>query len=226
MGKKRKAILLLILSVLLSCGAGCQDSGKYAVSGKASTLGLGGEFTTGVTSNVNARVGLNMLDFDIDEQELDDIEYDFGLDFSSFSALADWYVFNGSFRISGGILSLNHEVNLDASPTADGIDIGDGTYLPADIGSLSGCVEIDGVAPYVGIGWGNPLTSSRRWGFNCDFGVAFTNSPNVKLSANATDPAIADALAADLARESNKIEEDLEPFEFYPVIALSFFYRF
>ena len=226
MGKKRKAILLLILSVLLSCGAGCQDSGKYAVSGKASTLGLGGEFTTGVASNVNARVGFNMLDFDIDEQELDDIEYDFGLDFSSFSALADWYVFNGSFRISGGILSLNHEINLDAKPTADGIEIGEDTYLPADIGSLSGSVEIDGVAPYVGIGWGNPLTSSRRWGFTCAVGVAGTRSPDVQLSANALNPAIADALAADLARESNKLEEDLEPFEFYPVIALSFFYRF
>jgi len=217
MGKKRKAILLLILSVLLSCGAGCQD-----VSGKASTLGLGGEFTTGVASNVNARVGFNMLDFDIDEQEFEDIEYDIGLDFSSFSALADWYVFNGSFRISGGILSLNHELNLDARPATDEIEIGEGTYLPADIGTLSGSVEIDGVAPYLGIGWGNPLTSSRRWGFTCDFGVAFTSSPDVKLTATGEAAGLED----DLTKEINDIEDGLDKFKLYPVIALSFFYRF
>lgn len=221
MGKKRTAILLLILSVLLSCGAGCQDSGKYAVSGKVSTLGLGGEFTTGVTSNVNARVGLNMLDFDIDEEEIEDIEYDIELDFSSFSALADWYVFNGSFRISGGVISMDHEINLDASPS-DEIDIGEGTYSPADIGTLSGCVEIDDVAPYVGIGWGNPLTSNRRWGFTCDFGVAFTSSPDVKLTATG---AVA-GLAEDLAKEIKDIEDDVDKFELYPVIAVSFFYRF
>ena len=221
MGKKRTVVLLLILSVLLSCGAGCQDSGKYAVSGKVSTLGLGGEFTTGVTSNVNARVGLNMLDFDIDEEEIEDIEYDIELDFSSFSALADWYVFNGSFRISGGVISMDHEINLDASPS-DEIDIGEGTYSPADIGTLSGCVEIDDVAPYVGIGWGNPLTSNRRWGFTCDFGVAFTSSPDVKLTATG---AVA-GLAEDLAKEIKDIEDDVDKFELYPVIAVSFFYRF
>ena len=85
MREKLNAILLLILLVLLSCGAGCTDSGRFAVSGKTSTLGLGGEFTTEVTSNINARIGINALDLDF-ERELDDIEYDIGLDFSSFSA--------------------------------------------------------------------------------------------------------------------------------------------
>jgi len=227
MGKKRTAILLLILSVLLSCGAGCQDSGKYAVSGKASTLGLGGEFTTAVRSDINARVGLNMLDFDIDEEEIEDIEYDIELDFSSFSALADWYVFNGSFRISGGVISMDHEVDLRArGASGETEEIGDIEYDWDDIGTLSGCVEIDDVAPYVGIGWGNPLTSSRRWGFTCDLGVAFTSSPDVKLSANALNPAIANALSADLEKERKDIEDDLDKFELYPVIAVSFFYRF
>ena len=223
MGKKRKAILLLILSVLLSCGAGCQDSGKYAVSGKASTLGLGGEFTTAVTSNVNARVGLNMLDLDIDEEEIEDIEYDIELDFSSFSALADWHVFNGSFRISGGVISMDHKVDLSAKgASGETEEIGGIEFDWDDIGTLSGCVEIDDLAPYVGIGWGNPLTHHRRWGFTCDFGVAFTSSPDVKLTATG---AAAD-LVEQLAEERKDIEDDLDKFELYPVIAVSFFYRF
>ncbi|MCK4820110.1 hypothetical protein KA005_30370 [bacterium] len=220
---KRNAILLLILSILLSCGAGCTDSGKYAIAAKGSTLGLGGEFTTGITSNVNARVGINMLDLDF-EMELDDIEYDLGIDFSSYSALVDWYVFDGSFRLSGGIISMDHELNLDAKLTVDE-DIGDNTYTPDEIGTLSGSIEINQVAPYVGIGWGNPLTHSRRWGFTCDFGVAFTDSPDVTLSANGTMSSNP-AFRADMEKERKEIEDDLDSYKFYPVIALSLFYRF
>jgi hypothetical protein len=218
---KLNAILLLILSIMLACGAGCTDTGKYAVSGKTSTLGLGGEFTTALTSNINARVGINALDLDIGEQEITDIEYDIGLDFFSFSALADWHVFNDSFRISGGIISIDNKADLEANgPSGEFQEIGDIDYDWDDIGTLSGSVEIDDLAPYVGIGWGNPLTHGKRWGFTCDFGVAFTSSPDVALAATGIVP------ADELEKERQNIEDDLDKFRFYPIIAVSFFYRF
>ena len=223
MREKSYAILLLIVSVLLSCGAGCSDSGGLAISGKAGTLGLGGELTTGITSNVNARVGLNVLDFDYDD-EFDEVEYDVGLDFSSFSALVDWHLFDSSFRISGGLISMDHTLDLDATPSGN-VNIGDTEYTPAQIGTLSGDVEIDGIAPYIGIGWGDPMDRNKRWGFYCDLGVAFTDSPDVALSANGTlasDP----AFQANLAKERDEIEDNLEPFKFYPVLSLGVFYRF
>ncbi len=218
---KLNAILLLILSILLFYGAGCTDTGKYAVSGKASTLGLGGEFTGAVTSNINARIGFNKLDFDFDDKEIDDIEYDLDIDFSSYSALVDGYAFNDSFRISGGIISMDHEFEMDARPT-NNERIGDNIYTPTEIGTLFGSIEIDQLAPYVGIGWGNPLTHSRRWGFTCDFGVAFINPPDVSLSATRTTS----GLEEDLAKERDEIEDDMDKFKFYPVIAINFFYRF
>ena len=221
---KLNVILLLILSILLSCGAGCTDSGRFAGSGKVSTLGYGGEFTGAVTSNVNARVGLNALDLDFDDKEVDDIEYDLEIELRSFSALVDWYVFNDSFRISGGIISMNHALDLDARPTTNE-QIGDTSYTPAEIGTLSGSVDVQDIAPYVGIGWGNPLTHDKRWGFTCDVGVAFINSPDVSLSANgskASNP----AFRADMAKEREEIEDDWDSFKYYPVLAVSFFYRF
>ena len=220
---KLNAILLLILSMLLACGAGCTDTGKYAVSGKTSTLGLGGEFTTAIRSDINARVGYNMLNIDFDDEEVEDIEFDVGIDFSSFSALADWYVFNNSFRISGGIISMDHEIDLDARPT-EPIEIGDIEFDPAEVGSLYGSIESDDVAPYIGIGWGNPLTSSRRWGFTCDFGVAFTDTPDVTLEARGgTNPP---ELEDELNKQREDIEDFFDNFKLYPVIAVSFFYRF
>jgi len=222
MEKKIGAILLLVLSVLLCCASGCADSGGLAIAGKASTLGLGGELTTGITTNVNARVGINTLDFDFDD-EFDDIEYDVGLDFSSVSALVDWHIFSDSFRISGGVISMDHNLDLDATgPAGESETIGDNTYTWADIGTLSGSVEVDDLAPYVGIGWGDPINSGRRWGFYCDLGVAFTNSPDVKLTATG----VAAGLAADVQKELDDIEDDLDSFKFYPVLSLGLYYRF
>ena len=223
MRMKLNAILLLILSMLLFCGAGCTDTGKYAVSGKTSTLGLGGEFTTAIRSDINIRGGINMLDIDFDDVELEDVEFDVGIDLSSYSVLADWYVFNNSFHLSGGIISMDHELDLEGRPT-ESIEIGDVTYTPAEAGTLFGSIESDEVAPYIGIGWGNPLTSSRRWGFTCDFGVAFTDSPDVTITASGgTEPAGFDA---ELAKFQDDIEDLFDSFKLYPVIAVSFFYRF
>jgi len=223
MRKKLYAVLSLVVSVLLFCVAGCADSGGLAIAGKAGTLGLGGELTTGVTSDINARFGLNTLGFDFDD-EFEDVEYDVDMDFSSFSALIDWHVFSGSFRVTAGLLSLDHELGLDATP-GENVDIGGTEYTPAQVGTLSGDAEIDGVAPYIGIGWGDPMDRSKKWGLYCDLGVAFTDSPDVSLSANGTlasDP----AFQADLARERKDIEDDLEPFQFYPVLSVGLYYRF
>lgn len=223
MRSKSVIVVVLVLLALALGGAGCADSGGLAIAGKAGTLGLGGELTAGITSDINARFGLNKLDFDFDD-EFDDVEYDVDMDFSSVSALVDWYVFGGSFHLTGGLLSMDHEFDLDGTPTAS-VEIGGTVYTPAQAGTLSGRAEIDGVAPYVGIGWGNPISSGRRWGLYCDLGVAFTDSPDVSLSANGTlasDP----TFQANLARERKEIEDDLEPFQFYPVISLGLYYRF
>jgi hypothetical protein len=223
MRMRGNVVLLLILSILLIHGTGCTDTGRFAVSGKASTLGLGGEFTTAITPNVNARVGLNTLDVDFDDIEIEDIDFDLGVDLSSYSALVDWHVFNGSFRLSGGIISMDNKIDLKARPS-DNIEIGDREFTPEEVGTLYGSIEGDEVAPYVGIGWGNPFTQSRRWGFTCDFGVAFTSSPDVSLYAEGgTHPP---ELDEEIAKQKDDIKDFFDNFRLYPVIAVNFFYRF
>jgi len=223
MGKIMSVILLLILSVLLFLVTGCANSGGLAVSGKAGTLGLGGELTTRMTSNINARVGVNALDLDFDA-EAEDVEYDVGLELRSFTALLDWHIFDDPFRISAGILVNENELSLKASPTTTE-ELGGTPYTPDEIGTLSGRVDFDDLAPYVGIGWGNALDRNQRWGFYFDLGVAYTRSPHIALKANgslASDP----AFQADLARERDDIEDKLKRFRFYPVISIGLFYRF
>ena len=221
MRKKLNAIMLLVLSALLSCGTGCANLRGLAIGGKVSTLGLGAELATGVADNVNARVGVNMLDLDLDEVELDDVEYDLGIDFFSFSALVDWHVFYDSFRITAGVVSMNHEIDLDAKgKPGETEEIGGSRYDWTDIGTLSGNADFDDLAPYVGIGWGDLLDPDKRVEIYFDFGVAFIGSPDVKL--NATGPTV---LPADLQKEQDELEDDLD-FGFYPVLSTGLVFRF
>ncbi|HEC04480.1 MAG TPA: hypothetical protein ENI81_13175 [Phycisphaerales bacterium] len=215
-------LILSVLPLLAALMAGCEDSGGLAVAGKAGTLGYGGELTTAIRSDVNARVGVNTLDWNFDA-DISDVDYDLGLDLRSFSALVDWFVFDGPLRVTGGLVSVNHELDLRATGSSGELEgIGDGTYDWATVGTLHGSASVDGVAPYVGIGWGNIMEQSSRWGFYSDLGVIFTQSPDVTLSATGT----AAGLAADLERERKDIEDDLEPFRYYPVLSVGLFVRF
>lgn len=114
---------------------------------------------------------------------------------------------------------MDNEIDLDASPT-ENVEIGDTTYTPAQVGTITGSAEIDGMSPYIGIGWGNPIQSNRRWGFTLDLGVAFTDSPDVSLSSTGI------VSLADLEQERQEIEDDLDSLKIYPVITLGLFYRF
>ncbi len=222
MKSKPNSILLLSLSSLLALGSGCAETGGVAIGGKAGTLGYGGELTAKIRSDLNARVGINTLDLDFDG-DIADIDYDLDLGLDSFTALVDWFAFNGPLRITGGVIFMNNDLDLRASGSAGELEgIGDGTYDWAGVGTLSGRVSIDNAAPYIGIGWGNILDKSKRWGFYSDFGIAFTDSPDVKLSSSATVP----GLPADLLRERRDIEDDLRSFKYYPVLSAGFFIRF
>jgi hypothetical protein len=221
--RKLVAIGLFFLSTSLSCGAAYADTGRFAISPGVTTSGPGAELITKLTSNINFRFGVHGLSLDLDGTE-SDIDYDFEADLLCFSGLIDWHVFGNSFRITGGIVVNESEVDLEAEPAAT-LEIGDTTYTAAQIASLTGNLGFDNIAPYVGIGWGNPFTSKKRWGFMFDLGVAFTGPADLDLSASgplAEDP----TFLANLERERQDVEDDLDNFKFFPVLALRFFYRF
>ncbi|UCG59314.1 MAG: hypothetical protein JSU70_07345 [Phycisphaerales bacterium] len=219
MDKKPTIVTSVALSILLfAASAHAEDPLGLAVAPKTGTLGAGGEVTARLASNFNARAGVNAFGLSFAGTQ-DDIAYNVGLNFLSFSALLDWYLFNNSFRISGGILVNESEFRLTAR-SATSYEIGGTVYTPAQVGTLSGTVSFDDVAPYVGIGWGNPFTGNRRLGFACDIGVAYTGSPHVALAATGA------VASVDLRAEERNFENEIEEYKFYPVFALSLYYRF
>ena len=89
--------------VLSACGNARAAFDEWAIAAKAGTLGLGGDLTTNLIPQVNLRAGVQWLGFDFDA-EFGDVDYDVDLDLLHPLVMVDWYPFNGSFRVSGGVL--------------------------------------------------------------------------------------------------------------------------
>ncbi len=224
---KLQIIKCLLCSLLLGClpvTSAMAGSGNFALGMKASTLGAGAEGIVGVLPALNLRSGANALsvDFDINTS---DIDYDGDADLLSFPIMLDWYPFKKSeFRFSAGALINKNEADLAASSQAT-YTINGTDYTAAQLGNLNAKVDFNEVAPYVGIGWGNALSKDKRWSFTCDFGVVFQGKANIDLSATgpiASDP----TFQTDLAQEKQELEDELENYQYYPLIALGITYKF
>ena len=194
---------------------------------KAGTLGGGVVLCVGLPGNTRIRGGFNYFTFSFDST-LSDINYDFDIEFSSFSALFDWHPFGSSFYLSGGAYFNNNTIGVEGS-VDEGVLPLQVPYAAAlsNLVTISGDVEFQPVAPYAGIGW-RSNSGERGWGVAFDLGVLFQGAPDVtNLKVNAPiDVNGVTEVKTFLAEQEEEIEDELSFFQFYPVASLMLTYHF
>lgn len=219
----KKTIVAGVL-LLVTAGSISVEAAGLALGARVSTLGLGVEVTTAFTPFLNGRAGFNYLTYS-DTRTESGIRYDADLELQSVTALLDWHPFAGGLRVTAGAVFNDNQLDMTAKP-ATSFTIGNNTYLPNQVGVMSGKVTFDDVAPYLGIGWGNAVGDGQRFSFALDLGVLFQGSPQAKLTAVggllASDP----AFLADLRLEEQNLNNELDNFELYPVVGAGLAYRF
>lgn len=197
------------------------SAGGVGLTVKAGTLGGGLEATVGANDYLGFRFGVNMMSAG-PSLSRDEGSIKTDLDWLSYDALVDLYVFGGGFRVTGGGLinknKFKMKADLTKSVSLDGQDY--------SLNDLNGQVTFSELAPYLGIGYGNAVGADGRWHFACDFGVMFQGSPKVAASATASDPALQPYVDDALSREVAKIQNDANAFKYYPVISVGVSYRF
>lgn len=198
---------------------------RHAGTFKIGTLGLGAEYVTDINDRTNLKFGVNGFNYNYDSSE-GGVDYDLDLKLFSVSALVDYHPSAGSFRITGGLLFNGNKIEATGKPTgAATYTIGSTVYTSAQVGTLTGNIDFDSVAPYIGIGFGNAITADGNTSFNFDLGVVFQGSPDVTLAATGALATNA-AFMADLKKEQLDLQNDIDNFELYPVVSLGFSYRF
>ncbi len=189
---------------------------------EVSTLGLGVDAGLRINDFFGLRVGGNYFDTNFDAA-LAGTEYDLGFVLESVGAVIDVYPFGGGVRFSGGLRWNGNGIDLSVTPT-NSIVIGSTSFTAGQLGTLSGDVDFEDFAPFVGIGYEGDFFDQRvLLAFGA--GALIQGDPEVDLSASG---ALANdsALLAALRREENDLEDDLDFLSFYPVVSLSLTLRF
>jgi hypothetical protein len=219
----RKTFLLLALPAFAAVATpALAADGQWSLGLSGGTLGAGPEIAYRYGEHVGVRANAGFFSYDRSE-ELDDIDFNGDLRLNSFGLMADWFPFGGGFRLSAGARANNNEIRLDAQPTT-GVQIGNVTYSPAQVGRLTGTITTDSFAPTLTLGYGGKIADGFTLGF--ELGLMLQGSPAVEdLTATgllANDP----TFRANLEQERRQIEADADDFKLWPVLQLHLIYRF
>ncbi|MDH3456226.1 MAG: hypothetical protein OER90_05240 [Gemmatimonadota bacterium] len=205
--------MLLIIPTVLTAQ-------EFGVAAHVGTLGIGADVGVAVHPRVTARVGGNF--FPVNPSiTVSDIKYTADFPSPQFTGMVDVFLVGG-LRLSGGLRISGDDAGATGEITGS-VDIGNATYTAAEVGTLTAVIETNTAAPYIGIGFGNVARPGPR--FFLDAGVAFQGRPAVTFSSDGTlasDP----LFQAELVREAEAAEDDIELFRFYPVLSLGVAFGF
>jgi len=221
--------LLLLLLALPASPARAQ----VAVSGTAGTLGVGAEVTIPLLGpQLSARLGVHGFTYS-QRREASEIEYDADAKLRTGTAFLDWHPGGSGFRLTGGAVWNGNRIDGRSRPSPTGTyDIG-GVQVPTSVVErLRARADFNPVAPYAGIGWGNPAAAGRA-GFSFDLGVMYQGKADVRLTPEIpagspinTVPGARQALDILLRREEADLEDEAKDYDVYPVVSLGVWFRF
>jgi len=210
----------------------------FGVGVKAGTLGAGVDLSFGLTKTINARIGFTGVDVDSEQETLsvgdpgleEDMFATLDADYGANGLLFDWYVFDGTFHVTAGMVKNNGAMELSAAlQTGVTYTVGGQPFDSNDIiGNIGGSVNLgDSYQPYLGIGWGRKADDDPGFSLSVELGVALLD-PEAQLQATlnpggSLTQAELDALLRDTEDE---FESELDEFELFPVLSLGLNYAF
>jgi len=241
----KKTVLASSLLLFSSVSAQALDL-NLGLGVKAGTLGTGLEVSVGLTQTLNARLGITNVDFSTDETlDLDDpdtntsasIDSTLDLNFGATMLMLDWYVFDGTFHLTAGMVKNDSKAKLTGDLSSGTVTFDGTTYDVANDftdPSVSGTIKLgSGYEPYVGIGWGRKAGNEPGFAVSFELGVLLL-SPSVDLKAPTLDPngtaasnGITQAdLDADVDAAESAADDDLSALKAWPVVSLGVNYAF
>jgi hypothetical protein len=212
---------------------------RVGIGVKVSTLGVGVEVATPLAGRFNVRGGFNMFRYNRAITN-DGIPYNGQLQFQSGEAHLDWFPFGG-FHISPGLLFYNgNQVTATAAvPGGQTFSVGGTSYQSDLVTPVTGTGKLNfvRVSPSIMMGIGNLIPrNGRHYSFLFEVGAVYQGSARValNLAGNVCDttglncrPISGDAtVQANIQAQQVKIQNDVNPYRFFPVISLGVGFNF
>ena len=201
---------------------------QIGVTADIGTTGVGTHLVIPMEKTLNGRFGVNFLRYTGDERA-GSAKYDTKTTMRTVDALFDWYAFNGSpLYLTAGVIYNGSKITARAVSDNGTFTLNKNVYQELDVGYLTGKVEYHKAAPYLGIGWGNPLNTKKSWNLSGDLGAIYQGATNSQLAAIGcrTSAIVCTTLARDVAAEKPLFQAGMDTHKVYPVLRVSASYNF
>lgn len=205
--------VVLVLMALFSTVVNAEG---LVLSGKVGTLGMGLELSQEYSDSFIGRLGFNTSEYNASGNK-NTFEYDSKMQLQTVSAMVDWYPMHSAFRATTG-LYYNSKLSFTAKPPGGPYTIGGTNLTAAEMSSMQGSVSYNQVAPYIGLGWGNPTAQGRGWRLVSDFGLLIQGQP----------PYTAQDLTCGAAANTTQcaaLQSNQSNFKLYPVATVGVSYQ-
>lgn len=214
--------------------------GRVGAGIRLSSLGVGGEVAVKVVPKVNIRGGVNFFSYSRGYNN-NGIHYAGDLRWLSTEAHLDFFPLGHGFHLSPGVIAYNdNRVNATANaPGGAQFTLNGVSYESDPTNPVNGSAKLsfNKAAPTFMIGFGNLVPrGGKHFSVNFEAGVAYQGSPKIALNltgsacapdgTNCQNVATNSTIQSNVIGQQNKISNDLSPFKFYPLISLTFGYRF
>ena len=205
-----KRVLFVALATLASSTAFAQAN-WYLGGG---TTGIGGGVAFQVAPPIDLRVqylgGKTNSDF-----RSDGIDYKQRIKLSNLGVIGDYYFpFSQRFHLSAGLYYAKNKIRLEGRPSSSGTYTLNGNTYSATGATIGADTElVDGVAPYLGVGWATRPSAGRGFGFRVEIGAMLQN-PKTRLTQTGL---VGATVTQDLQAEENRINDKLHRYRLYPV---------
>lgn len=140
----------------------------------------------------------------------DDIQYVKG-SVSQIGVLGEYSLFSALRVVAGGAVISNTQVDGYLKPSK-GMEFGELSISPEQIGTLAANVSFNGFAPYIGLGIGRS-TPKKRFGINVDLGSYYMSPAKVTIDAT--------KLLAPNKQQEGLLENNLSSFRWMPTLQLN-----
>jgi hypothetical protein len=228
----KSIILSFCISFLLVTDSLGLNSDFYdsSIGTDIGTTGIGITGVKKIDDKWGFRVGYHKYSksFDFDD---DFTKYDLELDLQDFQLMADYHIYNSSFKITFGLMHNGSDFTGSVKP-ANGttITINDDTYNISDLGSVD--VDIDfknKIAPFIGIGWDTSFYKPRgSFGFTFNLGIIYSGKLEIGYNPNfiTTDTNIINSVNSSLDKAKQEFNDNTNDFEYSPYISVGCNYKF
>ena len=132
----RKLAGFFLLAFMFVTNVSAVDVG---VGLKAGTLGAGVDITVALTKTINARISVTSVDIEGENETIEvgdsgstgDLDAELDFDFGATALLIDWYVFDGTFHLTGGLVRNDSKLSFTGA-LQDGVVIDGEALDPTD----------------------------------------------------------------------------------------------